>query len=215
MVSPVRLLLALHLAAVAYALFQMAQTRHDTWFISSAAGVAAFSPLASSRMAALLSNGRCSNVTEFYLWMSFGGVLGGLFAALIAPKICPRFSVPVAGGAALDRLPAGGDDVPARPFRADVGAGGRRIRSHHAVFGALGGGPPRAHVRRIWPDAGAGGDVRSGDGAVIVSGGTAAWSPCRVSRSDDTPFQRPQRIGRAQLLRRLSRADRDDGDYQR
>src|SRR5690606_36940116 len=26
-------------------------------------------------------------LTEFYLWMSLGGVLGGLFAALIAPRI--------------------------------------------------------------------------------------------------------------------------------
>ena len=28
-----------------------------------------------------------SHLTEFYLWMSFGGALGGLSAALIAPKI--------------------------------------------------------------------------------------------------------------------------------
>ena len=27
------------------------------------------------------------NLTEFYLWMSFGGVLGGIFAAIIAPQI--------------------------------------------------------------------------------------------------------------------------------
>ena len=26
-------------------------------------------------------------LTEFYLWMSFGGALGGMFTALIAPKI--------------------------------------------------------------------------------------------------------------------------------
>ncbi len=27
------------------------------------------------------------HLTEFYLWMSLGGVLGGMFAALIAPQV--------------------------------------------------------------------------------------------------------------------------------
>jgi hypothetical protein len=31
-----------------------------------------------------------SHLTEFYLWMSFGGVLGGLFAGLIAPHVFTR-----------------------------------------------------------------------------------------------------------------------------
>lgn len=31
-----------------------------------------------------------SHLTQFYLWMSFGGVLGGIFAALIAPMIFNR-----------------------------------------------------------------------------------------------------------------------------
>ena len=31
-----------------------------------------------------------SNLTEFYIWMSFGGVLGGVFNALIAPAIFPN-----------------------------------------------------------------------------------------------------------------------------
>ena len=26
-------------------------------------------------------------LTEFYLWMSFGGALGGMFTALVAPKL--------------------------------------------------------------------------------------------------------------------------------
>ena len=30
---------------------------------------------------------RARYLTEFYMWMSLGGVLGGLFAALIAPRI--------------------------------------------------------------------------------------------------------------------------------
>ncbi len=33
------------------------------------------------------SRPHASRLTEFYLWMSFGGVLGGLFAAIIAPQI--------------------------------------------------------------------------------------------------------------------------------
>jgi len=28
-----------------------------------------------------------SRLTEFYIWMSFGGVLGGIFNALIAPVV--------------------------------------------------------------------------------------------------------------------------------
>ena len=31
-----------------------------------------------------------TNLTEFYIWMSFGGVLGGVFNALIAPAIFPN-----------------------------------------------------------------------------------------------------------------------------
>ena len=31
-----------------------------------------------------------ANLTEFYIWMSFGGVLGGVFNALIAPAIFPN-----------------------------------------------------------------------------------------------------------------------------
>ena len=33
-----------------------------------------------------------AHLTEFYLWMSFGGVLGGIFAAIVAPQI---FSSPI------------------------------------------------------------------------------------------------------------------------
>ena len=29
------------------------------------------------------------HLTEFYLWVSFGGVLGGIFAALLAPAVFP------------------------------------------------------------------------------------------------------------------------------
>jgi hypothetical protein len=86
--TPTAWLLRFHLAAVVLALLQLSQTRHDDWFISAATGVAAFflSGLVAHRT---LYEARpsASHLTEFYLWMSLGGVLGGLFAALIAPQL--------------------------------------------------------------------------------------------------------------------------------
>src|SRR5512134_2039042 len=88
---PPRLLLALHLAAVIVALVQLAQTRHDTWFVSSAAGVAVFFTSAMVAHRTLYDARPAARyLTEFYLLMSLGGVLGGLFAALIAPRILPE-----------------------------------------------------------------------------------------------------------------------------
>jgi hypothetical protein len=85
---PTRLLLWLHLAAVIVALMQLAQTRHETWFLSAMVGVVVFftSALVAHRT---LYEARpaARHLTEFYLWMSAGGVLGGLFAALVAPKL--------------------------------------------------------------------------------------------------------------------------------
>lgn len=87
-IIPMRVLLILHLAAILAVMLQLSQTKHDGWFISAAAGVAAFftSTLVAHRtLYEARPNARY--LTEFYLWMSFGGVLGGLFAALVAPKI--------------------------------------------------------------------------------------------------------------------------------
>lgn len=85
---PMRLLLVLHLAAVIIALLQLSQTRHDGWLISSATGVAVFftSALVAHRTLYDLRPAP-RYLTEFYLWLSLGGVLGGLFAALVAPKL--------------------------------------------------------------------------------------------------------------------------------
>ncbi len=81
-------LLWLHLGAVIIAMLQIAQTRHETWFLSSIVGVVVFftSALVAHRT---LYEARpaARHLTEFYLWMSLGGVLGGLFAALVAPKL--------------------------------------------------------------------------------------------------------------------------------
>lgn len=77
-----------HLVAVVVGLFALSQTRYDSWFISATIGLIVFF---SSTMVAhrTLYEARPAprHLTEFYLWMSFGGALGGLFAALIAPKI--------------------------------------------------------------------------------------------------------------------------------
>jgi spermidine synthase len=88
---PPRLLLIVHLAAVIAVLLQLAQSRREGWFISSTVGVAAFVTSALVAHRTLYeSRPDARHLTEFYLWMSFGGALGGLFAALIAPRIFPE-----------------------------------------------------------------------------------------------------------------------------
>jgi hypothetical protein len=85
---PRAVLLIVHLAAVAVALLALSQTKHDNWFITATTGVVVF--FASGMVAhRTLYEARpaARHLTEFYLWMSFGGALGGLSAALIAPKI--------------------------------------------------------------------------------------------------------------------------------
>jgi SAM-dependent methyltransferase len=85
---PMWLLLPLQLASVVFALFELAQLKYDKWTLTSSAGVAAFflSALLAHRTL-YLWRPRARDLTEFYLWMSFGGVLGGLFSALIAPQL--------------------------------------------------------------------------------------------------------------------------------
>ncbi|MCK5711704.1 MAG: fused MFS/spermidine synthase [Hyphomicrobiaceae bacterium] len=87
-IVPMRLLLAAHLIAVAFALLELSQVKNETWTLTSAAGVTVFfiSGLVAHRTLYNMRP-RALNLTEFYLWMAFGGVLGGLFAALIAPKL--------------------------------------------------------------------------------------------------------------------------------
>lgn len=85
---PRPVLLTLHAVATILALLQLAQTEKETWFYSAGFGIAAFltATLVAHRT---LYEARpaASRLTEFYLWMSVGGVLGGVFAALIAPQI--------------------------------------------------------------------------------------------------------------------------------
>jgi hypothetical protein len=85
---PRTVLLYLHLAAVAFALLTLSQTKHETWFLTAAAGVTVFFTSAMVAHRTLFEARPAARyLTEFYLWMSFGGALGGLSAALIAPKI--------------------------------------------------------------------------------------------------------------------------------
>jgi hypothetical protein len=85
---PRQVLLFAHLVAVAVALLVLAQTKHDNWFVTATTGVIVFFTSAMVAHRTLYeARPAASHLTEFYLWMSFGGALGGLSAALIAPKI--------------------------------------------------------------------------------------------------------------------------------
>jgi spermidine synthase len=84
---PREALLFLHLIALAVALIALAQYT-NSWFIVSLTGLAVF--LTTALLAhRTLYEARPAPVhlTEFYLWMSLGGALGGMFTALVAPKL--------------------------------------------------------------------------------------------------------------------------------
>src|SRR5262249_41614504 len=81
---PPRLLLLLHLGAVVYAFLVLSQTKHESWFVTSLAGVMAFFLTAMVAHRTLYQARPAPRyLTEFYLWMALGGALGGLSAALI------------------------------------------------------------------------------------------------------------------------------------
>jgi hypothetical protein len=81
-------LLFLHLVALVVALVTLSQTRHDNWFVTSSTGVAVFFTTAMLAHRTLYEARPAPRyLTEFYLWMSLGGALGGMFTALVAPKI--------------------------------------------------------------------------------------------------------------------------------
>lgn len=85
---PRPILLTLHAVAVVLALLQLAQTEKETWFYAAGFGVAAFVTATLVAHRTLYEQRPdARHLTEFYLWMSVGGVLGGIFAALIAPQI--------------------------------------------------------------------------------------------------------------------------------
>ena len=80
-------LLFLHLVALAIGLIALSFQTHD-WFIISGTGVVAFFTTAMLAHRTLYdARPAPQHLTEFYLWMSFGGALGGMFTALVAPKL--------------------------------------------------------------------------------------------------------------------------------
>lgn len=84
----VPVLLWLQLFVVGWALFDLSLTSRPGIVRTGGLGLLAFfvSTLVAHRT---LYEARPSarHLTEFYLWMSFGGMLGGLFSALVAPRI--------------------------------------------------------------------------------------------------------------------------------
>src|SRR6185295_12558380 len=82
------IMLFVHLICVAIGLLVIAQTKHESWFVTAATGVAVFFTSAMVAHRTLYEARPAARyLTQFYLWMSLGGALGGLSAALIAPKI--------------------------------------------------------------------------------------------------------------------------------
>jgi hypothetical protein len=81
-------LLFLHLIALAVVLITLSQRRHDNWFVTSSTGLAVFFTTAMLAHRTLYeARPPAKFLTEFYLWMSFGGALGGMFTALVAPNL--------------------------------------------------------------------------------------------------------------------------------
>jgi hypothetical protein len=81
-------LLFLHLVALAVVLFALSMAGNHNWFVTSATGLAAFFTTAMLAHRTLYdARPAPAYLTEFYLWMSFGGALGGMFTALVAPQI--------------------------------------------------------------------------------------------------------------------------------
>ena len=74
--------------AAALAIFGTASVSGSNWYIGLGGGLAAFilTSLICHREL-YLRRPAAANLTEFYLWMSFGGVLGGMFSALLAPQL--------------------------------------------------------------------------------------------------------------------------------
>jgi hypothetical protein len=84
---PREALLFLHLVALVVALIALTRPTID-WFTVSFSGAAAFTTTALLAHRTLYEARPAPRyLTEFYLWMSFGGALGGMFTALVAPKL--------------------------------------------------------------------------------------------------------------------------------
>ena len=69
-------------------IFGLSMVGNAGWLIATLGGTLAFFVATMVCHRELFDRRPASrHLTEFYLWMSFGGVLGGVFAALVAPRI--------------------------------------------------------------------------------------------------------------------------------
>lgn len=85
---PHGMLLSLQPLAVTLVVLGLAISGKWGWLVASLAGFAAFFTTAMVCHKELYDcRPQSSHLTEFYLWMSVGGVLGGVFAAILAPQI--------------------------------------------------------------------------------------------------------------------------------
>lgn len=74
-------------AVVVVAMLSLVSTKFDWWQSSLAAFAAFLVTTLVAHRALYEDRPAASHLTEFYLWMSLGGVLGGFFAAIVAPQI--------------------------------------------------------------------------------------------------------------------------------
>jgi hypothetical protein len=135
---PRPILLGAHLIALAVALLAISQTKHETWFIAAATGVAVFFTSAMVAHRTLYEARPAARyLTEFYLWMSFGGALGGLAAALVAPKIFSEvFEYPLLLALSMACRPGVFSPAALRRLGGTLTAWGRRPGKGGAVDGA-------------------------------------------------------------------------------
>jgi hypothetical protein len=121
---PRPLLLYLHLAVVIVALLALSQTKHENWFLTASTGVAVFFTSAMVAHRTLYEARPAARyLTEFYLWMSFGGALGGLAAALVAPKLFSEvFEYPLLLALSMACRPGVFDGSALRRLMASIGS---------------------------------------------------------------------------------------------
>src|SRR5262249_55580648 len=82
------ILLFVHLVALAWVFFSLSSQRNQTWQVVAITGAMVFITTALLAHRTLYDARPAPRyLTEFYLWMSFGGALGGMFTALVAPKL--------------------------------------------------------------------------------------------------------------------------------
>jgi hypothetical protein len=164
-----KVLLDLHLIAVALALLVLSQTWYDDWLLGASTGVVAFFTSAMVAHRALYdSRPAARDLTEFYFWMSLGGALGGLAAALLAPKLFNEvFEYPlllalsvacrpgVLDGAALRRLGIGaGSGLPDDDRKGALAASLIIVAGFIAIYG----------IRWVLAELG----MRADDGAITL-----------------------------------------------